>query len=38
MQVGMGESLSWDGPAQQYMALYEHVASDRREHRRKDLD
>jgi starch synthase len=38
MQRGMGESLSWDGPARQYMALYEQVGSERRETRRKELD
>ena len=39
MQRGMGENLSWDGPARQYMALYEHVGSERRgESRRMDLD
>ncbi|MCU0920456.1 MAG: glycogen synthase GlgA [Burkholderiaceae bacterium] len=38
MQVGMAESLSWDGPAQQYMSLYEHVAGERRALRRRELD
>jgi starch synthase len=38
MQQGMGESLSWDGPAKQYMALYEHVGSEHGETRRKELD
>ena len=38
MQRGMGESMSWDGPARQYMALYEQVGSERRELRRKELD
>jgi starch synthase len=38
MQRGMGENLSWDGPARQYMALYEQVAGEHRELRRKELD
>ena len=38
MQRGMGENLSWDGPAKQYMTLYEHVGSEHGDARRKDLD
>jgi starch synthase len=38
MQQGMGENLSWDGPAKQYMALYEHVVSEHGDARRKDFD
>ena len=38
MQRGMGENLSWDGPAKQYMALYEHVGSEHGDARRKDFD
>ena len=34
VQRGMGEKLSWDGPAQQYMALYEQLCAARRENRR----
>jgi starch synthase len=38
MQLGMGEKLSWDVPAQQYMALYEQVVRQRREARQRDID
>jgi starch synthase len=38
MQQGMGENLSWDGPAKQYMTLYEHVGSEHGDARRKELD
>ena len=38
MQLGMAENLSWDGPARQYMALYEQVGSERREARQRDVD
>jgi len=38
MQRGMAENLSWDGPARQYMDLYERVAGEHREPRRKDMD
>ena len=33
VQRGMGEDLSWHGPAQQYMALYEQLCAARREKR-----
>ncbi len=38
MREGMGESLSWDGPARAYMALYERACSERSDTRRKDSD
>ncbi len=38
VQRGMGESLSWDGPAQQYMALYEQLCDARREKRHTPLE
>jgi starch synthase len=38
VQRGMGENLSWDGPAQQYMALYEQLGSARREPKQTSLD
>jgi len=38
MELGMGENLSWDGPAKQYMALYEHVGAQRREDRHREID
>jgi glycogen synthase len=28
MRRGMSETLSWDGPARQYMALYEQLRSE----------
>ena len=38
MRVGMGEQLSWEGPARQYMALYEQATGARREVRQRDID
>jgi starch synthase len=38
VQRGMGEDLSWGGPAQQYMALYEQLGVDRRDKRHAPLD
>ena len=38
VQRGMGEKLSWDGPAQQYMALYEQLGRTRREPKPTSLD
>ena len=38
MQRGMAQSLSWDGPALSYMALYERACSERRSSRRSDID
>jgi starch synthase len=38
MQRGMGENLSWDLPAQQYMTLYEQVGQQRREAGHRDID
>jgi starch synthase len=38
MRTGMGESLSWDGPARQYMALYEQAHGARRGALRQEID
>jgi starch synthase len=38
MELGMGENLSWDGPAKHYMALYERVGAQRREDRHWEID
>jgi starch synthase len=38
MQRGMAQSLSWDGPARNYMALYERACDERRSLRRSDID
>ena len=38
MQRGMAQSLSWDGPARNYMALYERACGERRSPRRSDID
>jgi len=38
MQQGMGENLSWEGPAKLYMALYGNVVSEHGDARRKELD
>ena len=38
MQRGMGEDLSWDGPARRYIELYEQVLGARREGGRAALD
>ena len=38
MELGMDEQLSWDVPAQQYMALYDRVVRERRESRQRDID
>ena len=38
MQRGMGEDLSWDGPAQHYMALYEGLVGGAREKTHAPLD
>jgi len=38
MRRGMAEDLSWEGPARQYMGLYEHVSGDHRQAKRKELD
>jgi starch synthase len=38
MHTGMGESLSWEGPARQYMALYQQAGGARREIQRRDID
>ena len=38
MQQGMGEDLSWDGPARRYIVLYEQLLAARREGKRAALD
>jgi starch synthase len=38
VQRAMGEDLSWDGPAQQYMALYKQLGGARREKRHTPPD
>ncbi|MGL6112837.1 MAG: glycogen synthase GlgA [Rubrivivax sp.] len=38
MQRGMAENLSWDGPAREYLALYERACSDRRDAHRTPAD
>lgn len=38
MRAGMGENLSWEGPARHYMALYEQAHGARREALRRDID
>ena len=38
MRAGMGENLSWEGPARRYMALYELAHGARREALRRDID
>ena len=38
MRAGMGEDLSWDGPARQYLSLYAQAHGARREALRRDVD
>ena len=38
MRAGMGENLSWEGPARRYMELYEQAHGARREALRRDID
>jgi starch synthase len=38
MHSGMGENLSWEGPARHYLSLYEQARSARRDARRRDVD
>ncbi len=38
MQRGMAQNLSWEGPARDYMALYDRACMERRDTQRKDSD
>lgn len=38
MQRGMAQKLSWDGPARDYMTLYERACSERQDTQRKETD
>jgi starch synthase len=38
MRAGMGEQLSWEGPARRYMALYEQACAARRDTLRQAMD